>query len=401
MRLNVLTWNILADTYLNIIPSKHAAQVSLTDPLLSEVGPLLLPIEDPTTDGIISDLQALLMTDTFHSPSPASISSTTICPPTLPSSTISPSSSISATTIYSDWMYRSHLIQQCLDSCLTSTDIFCLQEVDRYEDFYQEYFNSRGFESIYYQRPKKTDGCLIAFNRTSFALINQHRISFDDDVRVHIEHQNLKKYLKHNVALVVTLRCLTSSKIFMVINTHIHWNPNLPEVKIAQILCILQYIRDRKNDNAIALMDGGATTTAMDGATLPVVLTGDFNVSPHDEIYRLLTSTYSTSSSPSSSSSSSSSSSNSNSDNIALLASHYKTRIYGDAFRGPKTRFLSDPSLIKLCKQMRVLGINVAMDSWDGGMAYSKTTKKGNVMMMMQDQAAATASSSSTGAESE
>ena len=298
-------------------------------------------------------------------------------------------------------MYRSHLIQQCLDSCLTSTDICCLQEVDHYEDFYQEYFNSRGFESIYYQRPKKSDGCLIAFNRTSFALINQHRISFDDDVRVHIEHQNLKKYLKHNVALVVTLRCLTSSKIFMVINTHIHWNPNLPEVKIAQILCILQYIRDRKNDNAIALMDGGSTTTAVDGATLPVVLTGDFNVSPHDEIYRLLTST---SSSPSSSSSTSSSSSNS--DNIALLASHYKTRIYGEAFRGPKTRFLSDPSLIKLCKQMRVLGINVAMDSWDGGMAYSKTTKKGNVMMMMQDQAAATTSSSSspsssTGAESE
>ena len=132
MRLNVLTWNILADTYLNIIPSKHAAQVSLTAPLLPEVGPLLLPIEDPTTDGIIninSDLQALLMTDTFPSPSPASISATTICPPTLSSSTISPSSSISTTTICSDWMYRSHLIQQCLDSCLTSTNIFCLQEV--------------------------------------------------------------------------------------------------------------------------------------------------------------------------------------------------------------------------------------------------------------------------------
>jgi len=189
----------------------------------------------------------------------------------------------------------------------------------------------------------------------------------------------------------------------MVINTHIHWNPNLPEVKIAQILCILQYIRDRKNDNANALMNGGATTTAVDGATLPVVLTGDFNVSPHDEIYRLLTST---SSSPSSSSSSSSTSSSSSySDNIALLASHYKTRIYGEAFRGPKTRFLSDPSLIKLCKQMRVLGINVAMDSWDGGMAYSKTTKKGNGMMM-QDQTAAMATSSSspsssTSAESE
>ena len=57
------------------------------------------------------------------------------------------------------WEYRSAIISERLQQM--QADIFTLQEVDHFDDFYCPLFNSLGYDTAYLQRPEKPDGSLI------------------------------------------------------------------------------------------------------------------------------------------------------------------------------------------------------------------------------------------------
>lgn len=132
------------------------------------------------------------------------------------------------------------------------TDIVCLQEVDHYLDFYQLFFHEMGYESIYVQRPDKSDGCCLAYNASKFILQRSQLINFDDICHSIANSQIAEMYLKHNVAQIAEFRwkkrCVSSASLqceslpsndisqlpFVVANCHIYWNPAKDEVKLAQ-----------------------------------------------------------------------------------------------------------------------------------------------------------------------
>ncbi len=238
------------------------------------------------------------------------------------------------------WKNRSQLIGNSIREC--NTDVLCFQEVDHYHDFYKNYLKELGYRPCFVQRPNRQDGCVIAFKTSKFTLIDLLNVNCDDSICADslYEHQ---KYLKHNVALFLRLRSVETSKDIIVATCHIHWNPLRPEVKVSQIAYILQQLKDFQGEDG----EHGA---------VPVVLTGDFNTLPVDPIYRTITDPVF----------------NQN-NNIAALNHMLHNLRYGGELYGPQTRFLCDASLSKLCKWLRVLGVNCALDSWDNGVPASST----------------------------
>jgi uncharacterized protein with PIN domain len=189
---------------------------------------------------------------------------------------------------------------------------------------------------MYYQRPTRKDGCAIAFKPDKFELLTVDRVCCDDSIVADSLYE-YQKYEKHNVGLSLRLRTRATGKEFVVCTCHVHWNPALPDVKVSQALYLLQRLK-----------------LFRDGEETPVIFTGDFNTLREDVVYKGIT----------------------HPDCITSLAQKLRELRYGGALYGPKTRFLCDASLSKLCKWMRVLGVNVALDAWDNGVPASSQKNK-------------------------
>jgi uncharacterized protein with PIN domain/exonuclease III len=283
MRINIITWNVLADCYAHGKPK----------PLLQIEG------EDLTPE---SQLQE----------NPTKI------PPHIA------------------WSNRSLLILQCLLE--SNADILCLQEVDHYDDFYSSCL--KDYSVVYVQRPGRNDGCLIAFKFAKFSFISKDEVSFDESVPLIDSLFDEHKYYKQNVGLIVKLQCMETNKQFVVSTCHVHWNPNLPEVKMSQVLYMLQRI--------------GQFCSKEERSSIPVVLTGDFNTLPDDDLYSMIIHKH----------------------NTRVLNETLQSHLYKGSLYGPKTRFICDAGLNKLCKWLRVLGVNCALDAWDVGVPASSTKYK-------------------------
>lgn len=267
------------------------------------------------------------------------------------------------------WVNRVESIKSCISDI--PADIYCLQEVDHYTDAYEPFFNSIGYTSLYLQRPRKRDGCLIAFSPSDYELLDRLDIQCDDIANAFESSNRRKRFLRQNVALAVKLQCKKSKEVFIVATCHVYWNPQMQEVKIAQVLHILQQLRSFSRKDADVKVETSSpiqtqstdVTTAAETAAeaksgVPLILCGDFNTLPEDEIYGMLVQP----------------------NNTQLLRSKIEAQDYRGAYYGPDTKFLCDASLSKLCKWMRVLGVNVAMDSWENGSSnhYKYTTNSNN-----------------------
>ena len=77
------------------------------------------------------------------------------------------------------WNYRKNLLfAELLE---LRSDIICLQEVDKANDFYQ-FLSGQGYAVTYIKRAnKKRDGCLVAFRHSKFSLISPiYKVNFND-----------------------------------------------------------------------------------------------------------------------------------------------------------------------------------------------------------------------------
>eukprot|EP01038_Epipyxis_sp_PR26KG_P006064 gene6064-8349_t len=259
--------------------------------------------------------------------------------------------------VSSMWAKRSQHIASIFEAA--RSDIYCLQEVD-HDDFYREYFcNKNGYNHLYLQRPTKSDGCFIAYNSNKLELCRFDNIQLNDlsvlDYASGV-NSNRNRFLKHNVAQIAEFKCRTTGSLFTTINCHIHWNPNLKEVKFAQVKYILDKLQIFNNLFPMSTPQ-------------PVLFCGDFNSFPNSEIYSLITSHLLNNNIKEDNKSSSLLnniiSGNDKSglkNNFPLNDVHGRGYLQSDSYLyGPGTKFLCDSTLIKLARWMRVLGVDCAM----------------------------------------
>ena len=228
--------------------------------------------------------------------------------------------------IYISWDVRKHKIE---DSISTSgADILCLQEVDHYVDFYEPLFEKLGYKSLYLQRKKRQDGCLIAYNSEKFVVHGVDEVQFDDVADLLLSDSARTNVKRSNVALVALMSCKSDqSKKFVSATAHIYWNPRKPEVKSLQT----QYLVSR--------IDSFIASVGLTDA-LPVFIAGDFNSVPFSEPYQMLVNGF---------------------ENDLLKKGVANVGNIVSNFYGPKTKFLCDRNLSRLCRWMRVLGIDAAL----------------------------------------
>ena len=218
---------------------------------------------------------------------------------------------------------RKHQIREVLTRC--PVDILCLQEVDCWEEFWAPTLLDLGYEAEFFQRPQRRDGLVIAVQHAGLSLLRKEKVFFDDLADKYDDLQ----FKRQNIGLLCEFRSVALDRTVVVANTHLYWNPQKPEVKMGQ----LQMLRE-----SLLAFAGGDVTAQ------PIILAGDFNASPDGALVGHLTR------------------------GLDMTPSVQ--------YFGPDTTFLCDASLLKICKWLRLLGVNAKMEAEESHLARTKKPKK-------------------------
>ncbi|GAB4857953.1 Carbon catabolite repressor protein 4 4 [Ancistrocladus abbreviatus] len=215
------------------------------------------------------------------------------------------------------WKARSQAVLALLKSL--KADFFCLQEVDEHDSFYKGNMEQNGYSSIYIQRTgQKRDGCGVFYKNNIAELVLQENIEYNDlvnsinsqsvlsddenDASLAKEGTNAEKSngsspgsakedrgdpndprvrLKRDcVGIIAAFRLKDPSHhIVIVANTHLYWDPEWADVKLAQA----KYLVSR-----LALFK--TLVSERFDCTPSIILAGDFNSTPGDQVYQYLVS---------------------------------------------------------------------------------------------------------------
>ncbi|KAA8527989.1 hypothetical protein F0562_035142 [Nyssa sinensis] len=216
------------------------------------------------------------------------------------------------------WKARSQAILTVLKSL--GTDFLCLQELDEYDSFYKGNMENHGYSSIYIQRSgQKRDGCGIFYKHKSAELVLEEKIEYNDlvnsiqdettlyvdkdddaltsgnkdsepndglvDKETHEDPNDPCVRLKRDCVGIMGAFKLKdpSQHLIIVANTHIYWDPEWADVKLAQAKYLLLRLAQFKTLVSDKL-----------GCTPAVIVAGDFNSTPGDKVYQYLISGSST-----------------------------------------------------------------------------------------------------------
>lgn len=210
------------------------------------------------------------------------------------------------------WKARSQAILTVLKSL--GADFLCLQELDEYDSFYKRNIESVGYSSIYIKRSgQKRDGCGIFYKQDSAELVIEEKIEYNDlvpsnqddtsseDIEENLPAGGNKKsaskdaglknrqanrgdlndpcvrFKRDCVGIMAAFRLKDPSHLIIVANTHIYWDPELADVKLAQA----RYLLSRLAQFKLLVSDKFDCSPS-------VVVTGDFNSLPGSQVYQYL-----------------------------------------------------------------------------------------------------------------
>lgn len=152
-------------------------------------------------------------------------------------------------------------------------DIICLQESDQSEEI-KSVMSKHGYSSEFFQRGGKfLDGCQCLYQQSKFELIHVENIRLNQLVSECVV--NKREFRKWNVAQLLIFQALETpnKQLFCVGNTHLHWDPSLEHVKVAQAHYVMHQIDELKSKFRV---------------DFPIILCGDFNSKPNSRVYELI-----------------------------------------------------------------------------------------------------------------
>ena len=155
-----------------------------------------------------------------------------------------------------------------------SCDILCFQEVqsDHFLHFFEGKLRSLGYDGIYKKRTgDKQDGCAIFYKHDKFVLIDQTDVEYQQPLATSCLNRD-------NIGLLAKFAPVQDPQTghFVVATTHLLFNPNRQDVKLAQMALLL------------AELDRFSWTNEGSTSHLPSIITGDFNCQAHHSVYELL-----------------------------------------------------------------------------------------------------------------
>ena len=157
---------------------------------------------------------------------------------------------------FKEFSYRGPQIVKFIE--VLNPDIFCLQEVDHYQDFYQPALSNK--YSLYHeiQDPWLNVGLMIGLKKEKYELLKKSVISFDIYVTAEMfDEKEINKFKKGRKALILELQSIKYKQKYVIVNTHLHWNPTEEDVKQFEMINLMQFIENRytKSDEVIICGD--------------------------------------------------------------------------------------------------------------------------------------------------
>ncbi|XP_013370703.1 PREDICTED: nocturnin [Chinchilla lanigera] len=147
-------------------------------------------------------------------------------------------------------------------------DILCLQEVDHYFDTFQPLLSRLGYQGTFFPKPwspcldvehnNGPDGCALFFLQNRFKLVNS--------ANIRLTAMTLKT---NQVAIAQTLECKESGRQFCIAVTHLKARTGWEQFRSAQGCDLLQNLQN-----------------ITQGAKIPLIVCGDFNAEPTEEVYK-------------------------------------------------------------------------------------------------------------------
>lgn len=174
-----------------------------------------------------------------------------------------------------NWQERKYLI---LEEILTyRPDVLCLQEVDHYYDTFQPIMASLGYHGTFLAKPwspcldveqnNGPDGCALFFRRSRFSL----------QATAHLRLSAMM-LPTNQVAIVQTLTCQVTGRQLCVAVTHLKARSGWERLRSAQGADFLQKLQRIISQDC-------SRCKAMSGS-IPLVVCGDFNAEPTEDVYR-------------------------------------------------------------------------------------------------------------------
>ncbi|CAK9795888.1 Protein angel homolog 2 [Anthophora quadrimaculata] len=166
---------------------------------------------------------------------------------------------------------RQLLLQEILGA---QANVICLQEMQ--EEHLQEFlipFRDLGYNYIYKKRTSdKRDGLLFLYRSDQFTLIEY--------AKVELYQSGIELLSRDNVGIIAKLALKESPETQLVIaTTHLLYNPRRNDVRLGQTQLLLAEIE------RIAFLEN----TMVGAKYLPIILTGDFNLTPDSGVYEFIT----------------------------------------------------------------------------------------------------------------
>ncbi|KAM8733354.1 nocturnin isoform 2-T3 [Acanthopagrus schlegelii] len=179
------------------------------------------------------------------------------------------------------WQERKYLI---LEEILTyRPDIVCLQEVDHYYDTFQPIMASLGYQGTFMAKPwspcldveqnNGPDGCALFYRRSRFSL----------QATAHLRLSAMM-LPTNQVAIVQTLNCQATGQQLCVAVTHLKARSGWERLRSAQGANLLQSLR------SITSGRGSNSQSQAVPRSIPLVVCGDFNAEPSEDVYRCFSS---------------------------------------------------------------------------------------------------------------
>lgn len=176
-----------------------------------------------------------------------------------------------------NWQERKYLI---LEEILTyRPDILCLQEVDHYYDTFQPIMASLGYHGSFLAKPwspcldveqnNGPDGCALFYRRSRFSL----------QATAHLRLSAMM-LPTNQVAIVQTLNCHVTDQRLCVAVTHLKARSGWERLRSAQGADLLQRLR------SITSQGGSVSQSEAAPGSIPLVVCGDFNAEPTEDVYR-------------------------------------------------------------------------------------------------------------------
>lgn len=224
------------------------------------------------------------------------------------------------------WEYRRELILQEIQA--SDADILCLQEVDT--DNFKEFFSVKlayaDYKGVFWPKgraktmsekdAKNVDGCATFYKASKYILLDKQLIDF---ANIAINRPDMKKQHdifnrvmpRDNIAIVTFFENRQTGSRIIIVNSHLHWDPNTPDVKLIQIAILMENVtklaekyarwppcKDKKpyvvsDDNADSEtpaepLPEPAPSMEYTSTQLPLLVCGDLNSTADSSVYELL-----------------------------------------------------------------------------------------------------------------